>query len=214
MPGDAPARSRRRAAPQDRGLVRRQLLREAAVACLEDTPLSALTLTAVAERAGIPKASAYHFYTSILDLYSELVAHFGELLAETIVVPDDSRFPDWRSLVEQVLVAGVDLLNESTVGRKLVLSPDVPPSVKLGDRRNDLRLGSILRQQVERHFCLPERYDFDLRFYYAIEIVDFMCGLSVAEHGVVTPEMRSESARAGCAYLGLYLPADLPQATG
>lgn len=208
----SPSARRRAAAPQDRGQIRRQKLREAALACLEDTPLDALTLVTVAARAGIPKASAYHFYASIHDLYAEMVAQFGERLGEAMILPPDSAFADWRALVEQVLLGGVDLLNESTVGRKLVLSPEVPPRIKLGDRRNDLLLGVILREQVARHFRLPERPDLDLRFYYAIEIVDFLCGLSVAEHGFVTPEMRTESVRAGCAYLGLHLPADMPPA--
>lgn len=203
---------RRAAAPQDRGLVRRQKLRDAALECLEDTPLEALTLATVAARAGIPKASAYHFYASILDLYVELVAQLGERLGEAMILPADAAFADWRALVEHVLLGGVDLINQSTVGRKLMLSPEVPPKIKRGDRRNDLRLGAILCGQVARHFHLPARPDLDLRFYYAIEIVDFLCGLSVAEHGIVTPEMRTESVRAACAYLGLHLPADMSPA--
>ena len=205
------ATPRRRAAFQDRGLVRRKKLRDTALACLEDTPLEALTLTAVAERAGIPKASAYHFYASILDLYAELVARFGGELGEAMILPMGCSFPDWRTLVEHILLGGVDMLDASTVGRKLVLSPEVPPKIKLGDRRNDLWLGKILREQVARHFDLPDDEGLDLRFYYAIEIVDFMCGLSVAEHGRITAAMRLESVRAGCAYLSLHLPRDLPR---
>ena len=204
-------KARRRAAPQDRGLIRRQKLRDAAIECLEDTPLDALTLVTVADRAGIPKASAYHFYASILDLYTDLVARFSERLADAMILPADRHFADWRELVESVLLAGADMLNENTVGRKLVLSPEVPPKIKRSDRRNDLRLGAILREQVARFFCLPDVPDLSVRFYYCIEIVDFMCGLSVAETGSITPEMRKESVRAGIAYLGEYLPPDLPR---
>lgn len=203
-----------KAATQGRGLVRRQKLRDAAIECLEEVSLDALTLVTVADRAGIPKASAYHFYASILDLYTDLVARFSERLAAAMIIPDGRRFSDWRALVEFVLLTGADMLNEHTIGRKLVLSPDVPPKIKRSDRRNDLKLGGILRQQVERHFCLPDQPDLDLRFYYCIEIVDFMCGLSVAENGTITPELRRESVRSGIAYLGLHLPPDLPPVLG
>jgi AcrR family transcriptional regulator len=196
---------------QARGRVRRQLLCRAAAELLESYDLDAISLGDVAALADVPKGSAYHFYTNIYDLYLDLVAEVGAELAEKIVLPADSIFTSWQDVVAASLTHGVAFLNATAAGRQLVLGPKSPPQIKLSDRRNDYRLGTVLRHEIERFFVLPELPRMDEYLFYAIELADVLFCLSVADHGKVVDAIRDEGIKAAVAYLGLYLPPSLPR---
>lgn len=195
---------------QARGRVRREQLCAAALECMEIIPIDVLTLSDVAQRAAVPKGSAYHFYANIQELYAELVADFGAEGCEAILLAEDVRVESWHDVVRLCIEQGVDHLNASPVGRHLVLGPKVPMELKWSDRRNDVKLGKVMCAQIERYFEVPDFPGRDEKFFYAIELADLLFCLSVAEHGRVTDAMRSEGVRAACAYLGLYLAPCLP----
>ena len=48
----------------------------------------------------------------------------------------------------------------------------------------------------------------------AVEIADLMFGLSVLDNGMITNEMGAEAERAVIAYLGTYVPENLPRRRG
>lgn len=195
---------------QARGRERREQLCAAALECIESIPIDVLTLSDVAQRAEVPKGSAYHFYANIQELYAELLAGFGAELCDAMFVDEDARIESWHDVVRHCVERAVEHLNASPIGRHLVLGPKVPMELKWSDRRNDFKLGMLMCAQIERYFKVPDFPGRDEKFFHAIELADLLFCLSVAEHGRVTDAMRLEGVRVACAYLGLYLAPCLP----
>ena len=114
-------------------------------------------------------------------------------------------------MVEILTKRGIDYYAKNPASMKLQVGPKTPPDLKLHDRTNDVALGKIYEQQIEAFFELPEFADRSTIFFRAIEIADLMFALSVLEHGQITFDMEQEANRAMCAYLGCYIPKDLPR---
>ena len=57
-----------------RGIARRDKLLEAARELLKSREMDEISLGDVAKLAKVPKGSAYHFYSNIVDVYASLVA--------------------------------------------------------------------------------------------------------------------------------------------
>ncbi len=93
---------------------------------------------------------------------------------------------------------------------QLQIGPKVPTELKLRDRQNDAAIGGIYEKHIAAHFELPGIPDRSQVFFRAVEIADLMFMLSMLECGRITPAMGQEAAKAMCAYLACYLPAELP----
>ncbi|MGC4029927.1 MAG: TetR family transcriptional regulator [Steroidobacteraceae bacterium] len=203
--------STRKSTPRKKGIARRQQLLRAARALLETHELDDISLGDVAAAAHVPKSSAYHFYADIKDVYASLLAGVQEELLKVLEAPIRTRMRDWRHIVEILTERGVDFYAHSKASMRLQIDPRIPVDLKLRDRRNDAALGSIHEQHIDRVFVLPGIPNRAAIFFRAVGIADLMFMLSVLEHGRVTPEMAREAQLAMCAYLGCYLPPDLPR---
>lgn len=196
---------------QARGRVRRSQLLDAARTLLDECQLDEISLGDVARTAGVPKASAYHFYTNVQDLYSELVRTLGQELADVIAAPISERPQNWPEVISICLRRGVAYLTGNGASRQLILGPKSPAEIKRADRQNDYVLGRIIQKQVNRFFELPEIPNRDQVFYFAIELADVLFCLSILHHGVLKEEIYEEGEKAALAYLGLYFPPILPR---
>jgi AcrR family transcriptional regulator len=206
-------RTRKRGA-QARGLARREQLLDAAIDLLSELPPEDISLYDVADRAGIPPASTYHFYPNIAAIYAALAERFGEELNAALAEPyTGAEAENWRAIVETSTRRAHALYQARPDYRRLILGGTAPSEVKLSDREHDVAVGEVIIAAVNAHFELP---DFPRRtdiFYYAVEMADLMFMLSQIRHGEITPEMGEEAARAMVAYLRSYLPEHLPQKT-
>ncbi|MFF8726626.1 TetR/AcrR family transcriptional regulator [Streptomyces sp. NPDC015171] len=92
--------SARPPAVQRRGVERRRAILDAAEALLTEQGYAAATLKAIGERAGIPTASVYHYFSDRHQVDAELLQrHVSELDALTRAALDD---PEPRTLREAV----------------------------------------------------------------------------------------------------------------
>jgi AcrR family transcriptional regulator len=201
----------RKSTPRVRGIARRELLLAAARALLEECELDEISLGDVAARAGVPKGSAYHFYTDISDLYAALLSLTEEDVLETQGAPITEPVREWPDVIRVLLRRGVAFYNSNRPHCQLQIGPKTPPELKLRDRRNDFALGGIFQRQLSACFELPDLANGPQVFFRAVEIADLMFGLSVLESRVITQEMGAEAERAVIAYLGTYLPEKLPR---
>jgi AcrR family transcriptional regulator len=201
----------RRSTLRVRGIARRELLLSAARELLEERELDELSLGDVAARAGVPKGSAYHFYDDIEDLYAALLTLTEEEILRAHRLPITEPVREWPDVIRILIQRGVAFYNSNRPSRQLQIGPKTPPALKLRDRRSDFALGAIYQQQLGAAFEMPDLPDAAQVFFRAVEIADLMFGLSVLESGRITEPMGAEAERAFIAYLGTYLPANLPR---
>ena len=194
------------------GIVRRKRLLGAARTLLSQRDLDEIGLADVARAARIPKGSAYHYYRDILDLYVQLIAVMGEEMLQDVRRPIRGRAPAcWSDIVAALVRRGARYFIRDPAARQLLISPKTPPALKLKDRQSDKQIARLFEEQIERSFVLPALEDRTAIFFRAVEIADLMFGLSMLEHGAITPQMTEEAVRGVVGYLRAHLPDKLPK---
>ena len=194
------------------GIARRKRLLAAARTLLTRRDLDEISLADVARAARIPKGSAYHYYSDIMDLYVQLLAALGDEMMEDARRPIRGTPPArWTDVVEALIRRGAHYFDHHRAARQLMISPKTPPELKLRDRQSDRRIGRLFEEQIEHKFILPEHPDRTTIFFRAVEIADLMFSLSMLEHGAITADMTEEAIRAVVGYLRAHFPATLPR---
>jgi AcrR family transcriptional regulator len=193
-------------ATRERGRQRRKLLLKAAYDLLCVRPIEDISFRDIADEAGIPEGSAYHFFANRFDVFSALAKQLSDLFIEAHQrkLPP-SRRKSWRALAEHLVDVGAKIYAENPPARQLLIGGKTPPEVKQADRINDRAIGNVMYEVFSEHFELPASDEMRNAFYYFIEITDLLFTLSVIEHGEITPKMLAEAKRAGVGYLGTYL---------
>jgi AcrR family transcriptional regulator len=193
-------------ATQKRGRERRKLLLKAAYDLLCERPVEDVSFRDIADEAGVPEGSAYHFFANRFDVFSALAKELSDQFIEAHKrkVPP-SRCKSWQALAEHLVDIGAKVYAANPPARQLLIGGKTPPEVKQADRINDRAVGNVMYEVFAEHFELPESDEMQDAFYFFIEITDLVFTLSVIEHGEITPAMLAEAKRAGVGYLGTYL---------
>ena len=199
---------------QERGRARRTALVEASRRLLQAREIEEISLTDVADEAGIPKSSAYHFFGQVTEVYEAAASVMEAELYDHMAAVDTRPCRDWRQVVTRFVRHGVSFFNGNRDAMQLLIGPRTPSAIKLKDRQADFAIAELLRDRIARRSQLPELADTPELFFRAIEIADLFFGLSVIRHGHITEEFDSEAGRAACAYLSIYLPAVLSESEG
>ncbi len=189
---------------QARGRARREALLQAARDLLQQRDIDEITLPMISEAAGIPSSSTYHFFPDLRELYKDLARTVtDEMLQIELAFPADAS---WHAVVSSVLAASAEFFNADAAARQLILGPRTSADIRQAGCHDDYRFGVQIHAVLDERFQLPELAEPIALFFRAIVIADAFFALSVLEHGVVTPHMVEEAARAATAYLGQYLP--------
>lgn len=179
---------------------------------LAEQGVASLSIYSVAERAGIPPSSVYHFFAGVPALLEALTADIHGAFRACLQEPvDHPSLGDWRDLsrlVEQRMLA---IYAADAAARQLILAQHGLAEVTQADRQHDIELGRLMQSLFDRHFPLPQLPDDIDVFALAMELGDRVYARSVQLHGVITPRMAEEGMRVFDAYLGLYLPPHLPK---
>lgn len=207
MPRTASARK-----PRASSQARIQLILDAARQLLTENGVDSLSIYSVAERAGIPPSSVYHFFASVPALLQGLTADIHAAFRATLQQPvNHAELRDWRDLSHIVEQRMLDIYSADSAARQLILSQHGLAEVTQADHQHDLELGRLMHDLFNRHFPLPELpQDIDV-FALALELGDRVYARSVQQSGEITPRLAEEGQRVFDAYLGLYLPACLPK---
>ncbi|HWL47123.1 MAG TPA: TetR/AcrR family transcriptional regulator [Sphingomonadaceae bacterium] len=196
-----------RKATQARGRARRAELLEAGRTLLASHTLDQIGMIAIAEAAGIPASSAYHFFPEVGDLWKELVRTIA--LAKVEDEPQAPEADEWETLVEGALDYYQHVFNADRAARQLMLGPRTPPDIKHAGCKEDFRFGAALWMAIRSQFVLPELADSRELFFKALLVADVFFSLSVADHDRVTDSALREAKLAVIAYLRAYLPKRL-----
>ena len=189
-----------------KGVQRRAQLIDTTAALLAYKDLDELSLKDIAEHAGIPVGSAYHFFDNAHAVYAALAQRFMRELQTTLAGPYTNKaLRSWQTLFDAAVDRGAVLYADNPAYRKLIIGGKAPPEIKLADRENDELIGALLLALIAQHFEVKKTAALQRALFYAVEIVDLMFSLSVLRTGAITPAMLQEAKKAAKAYLGEYL---------
>ncbi|WP_395504305.1 TetR/AcrR family transcriptional regulator [Ectopseudomonas hydrolytica] len=179
---------------------------------LAEQGMANLSIYTVAEHAGIPPSSVYHFFASVPALLEGLTSDVHAAFRACLLEPvDHCGLRSWHDLsriVEQRMLA---VYAADAAARQLILAQHGLAEVTQADHQHDIELSRLMQALFDRHFPLPQLpVDIDV-FALAMELGDRVYARSVQLHGEITPRLAEEGMRVFDAYLGLYLPAALPK---
>ena len=180
---------------------------DAARTLLASEGVASLSIYSVAERAGIPPSSVYHFFASVPALLEALTADIHAAFRASLQAPiEHDSLDSWRDLSRVVEMRMLDIYNADAAARQLILAQHGLTEINQADRQHDIELGHLMLDVFNRHFHLPALPDDVDVFALAMELGDRVYARSVQLHGEITPRMAVEGMRVFDAYVGLYLP--------
>ncbi|MEE4229512.1 TetR/AcrR family transcriptional regulator [Pseudomonas viridiflava] len=198
--------------PRARSQARIDSILDAARTLLASEGVASLSIYSVAERAGIPPSSVYHFFASVPALLEALTADIHAAFRASLQAPiEHDSLDSWRDLSLVVEMRMLDIYNADAAARQLILAQHGLTEINQADRQHDIELGHLMLDVFNRHFHLPALPDDVDVFALAMELGDRVYARSVQLHGEITPRMAVEGMRVFDAYVGLYLPVYLPK---
>ena len=193
--------------PQARSLERRRIILESARGLLGTVPVNELSLYQVAEKAGIPPSSLYHFFPKVemlLDaLVDEIFSDFDDILDAPL---DPDKVQHWSDIIRQLQERNISYYRENRYVRNLILGQHVASTIRHADYRHDDLLGCRTQRFHEQFYMLPPLPTHFNIFAIAIQIADKVYSISHQEFGNITDVMAQEGINAAVAYLSSYLP--------
>jgi AcrR family transcriptional regulator len=193
---------------QARGFERREALIRSARALLETTDVGDVTIPLVAQHAGVPASSAYHFYRDVrlllVDAARVMAAEFADQ-AVRITTP-----ADWKDAVRQYLKFGSAYYNAHPAFGRLIFSPTTTAAIREAACGEDPRFSSALETIIRSNFNLPAGSEISRAFFNAIQIADLLFGIAIRETGEIDEAGLDEAVLAATAYLNAYIPDRLP----
>ncbi len=197
---------------QARGIRRRELIKSAAKELLGEMDIAEITFADVAERAKLPKSSAYHFYANIDEVFAEVAVEYNNTLLDILSeLPQQSQVQHWWDIVDIQVDRAIAFYGREEAARQLIISGKTSAEIKQKDRNNDQNMSTNLYHILNTFFELPAIDNRSDIFYIWVEIVDLIFTMSQMKYGFITPGMAGEAKRAAKAYLGTYLAEDLPR---
>jgi AcrR family transcriptional regulator len=196
---------KRQEVTRQRGRDRRDAILQAAYDLLCQRPVEDIAFRDIADKAGIPEGSAYHFFANRFDIFSALAKKLSGLFidAHRRSIPAAKR-TSREALAAHFVDIGVRVYRRNPPALQLLIGGKTPPEVKQSDRINDRDVADVMYEVFTQHFELPDTAAVQDAFYYFIEITDLVLTLSMIEHGRITAAMIREAKRAGVAYLSTY----------
>lgn len=192
---------------QSRGMLRRRKLIEAAKELIQEKLPQEISFKEIAERAGVPEGSAYHFYANKYDIFTAVASNLSALFVEAHareIAPERIRL--WTDLVDVFIERGAEVYRKNVIACELIIGSKTPNEIKLIDRQNDKYIASIMQKIFKKHFLIPKIANFNTILFYFIEVTDVLFGISYRDTQTITDEIIEEAKRLGKSYLSVYLP--------
>ncbi|WP_206931045.1 TetR/AcrR family transcriptional regulator [Roseococcus thiosulfatophilus] len=191
---------------QARGRQRAGRILDAADGLIRRDGQVGLSLQQVAEAAGIPPASLYHYFPTpqalLTGLAQRYIAVFETLAAREM---DHGGLTSWSDLCARHAETALGFYHEHPVAMRLFLGPESGWEIRHADLAANRRIGGIYYRKLIRHFAVAESAALEQAMVIAVTISDAIWAMSFARTGEVEPAMAREALRARLAYLRLYV---------
>lgn len=190
------------------GRQRYLLLVDAVDRLLSERDAGEISLYDIAEAAGVPTASVYHFFPSMAAGYVALAQRYLETFREIFAQPiDHDSLSCWQDVFRVKHQQALDYYKNHIVARKLFLGSEYSWQVRQADVVGNRHLAESLAGTYRRHFHLDNAEMLIEKIEVGIDMCDSIWALSCLKNaGVIDDYYAQESARAYEAYMGLYIP--------
>ena len=182
-----------------------------ALKLLGESRFQDITYQRIADEAGVPLASCYHFYKSKLDLVRALADKLTD--DYLVAVFDKSKYDavtDWQECIDIEVRSSVTHHNRSAAELQIFFSGEVPLALRQDALKREKIIGQKLLELLQQRFEVPNLEGADNIFFRAIEIARTVLALEYQETGKLSDGAATEAVRAVTGYLANYLPLVLP----
>ncbi|GLK86134.1 TetR/AcrR family transcriptional regulator [Ancylobacter defluvii] len=197
--GKTPVRRRR-------GQIRLKALIEATDALLQEHDVSEVGLYQIAEQAGVPPASIYHFFPNKEAALVALAEDYLERLVARSIEAPPSPPANWQELIGWRIRTSARFYNEHVPLMRLFLGASISAEVRQRDMAGTLAVSRTRAEMFDRHFVMPPIKDWIGKLATSLAIADGIWALSYSQNQSITDESIEEGVRAVTAYLRCYLP--------
>jgi len=194
------------------GRVRRQKLLMGAKKLSKTHSINDITLAAVCEEAGIPRASAYHFFPNIEAIFLALRFLNAIEILEILTTVETVDFDRWQGYLNALISRCVDIYHNDTTKAKLIYDTNTPDfeGDSFGEDM-DHQIVDLVYKRLSERYQMPKFEDIQDTLLIAYSIVNGIFTLSYRRHGSITDNYLQEANTASIAYLRCYLPEKLPR---
>lgn len=191
---------------QARSKARLGQILDAADAVLLRRRTAEFTLPEVAQEAGLPPASVYHYVPTSQTLLLALARRYMETFEAMAAQPvPHEAVRVWTDLLRIHCARSLDFYRAHPVAMRLILGPESGWQIRSADLEANRSIGMIQYRHLLRHFIVAESEVLERAFPVSMTIGDAVWALSFAREGHVAPDLAEESLRARTAYLRLYI---------
>lgn len=189
------------------GRIRRQKLLMGAKALSETRAINDISLADVCEEAGIPRASAYHFFPNVEAIFLALRFLNAIEILEALATVETARYDRWQGYITGLMDKGVELLHADPTKAKLIYEANTPDfeGEKFGEQI-DHQVVKLAYDKLSTQYEMPEFETIQQVLLIGYSIVNGVFTLSYRQHQKITDNYRQEAITALIAYLRCYLP--------
>lgn len=194
------------------GRARRQKLLMGAKKLSETQSINDITLAAVCEEAGIPRASAYHFFPNIEAIFLALRFLNAIEILEILTTVETVDYDRWQGYLTALIDHCVTIFRNDETKAKLIYDTNTPDFE--GDSFGediDHQIIDLVYKRLSERYEMPNFDDIQDTLLIAYGIVNAIFTLSYRRHQSITNEYIQEANTAFIAYLRCYLPEKLPR---
>ncbi|WP_308119026.1 TetR/AcrR family transcriptional regulator [Streptomyces sp. JJ38] len=202
---DATFQTRARPAVQRRGRERRRAILDAAEALLGEKGYEAASLKAVGERAGIPVASVYHYFSDRHQVDAELLRHHvHEIEARVVASLDSSGLDTLRDAADAVIDPVFAYFRQHRSCTELWFAGRSAPLAELVRGFDEAQARRLWRLLIERDLISADTPEHVLRL--AFEVGDRLFDVAFRRSPTGDDVTIDEARRIVTAYLETYTP--------
>lgn len=194
------------------GRARRQKLLMGAKKLSETHPINDITLAAVCEEAGIPRASAYHFFPNIEAIFLALRFLNAIEILEVLATVETVGYDRWQGYLNALIERCVHIFHEDQTKAKLIYDTNTPDFEGDGfGEEIDHQIVQLVYKRLSERYEMPKFEDIEDILLVTFSIINGVFTLSYRRHESITDNYLQEANTASIAYLRCYLPEKLPR---
>ena len=194
------------------GRIRRQKLLMGAKKLSATHAINDITLAAVCEEAGIPRASAYHFFPNIEAIFLALRFLNAIDILEVLATVETVDYDRWQGYLTAIIERCVHIFHDDETKAKLIYDTNTPDFE--GDSFGediDHQVIHLIYKRLSYRYEMPKFEDLEDILLVTYSIINGIFTLSYRRHQKITDEYLQEANTASVAYLRCYLPEKLPR---
>lgn len=189
------------------GRLRRQKLLAAAKELSNTRPIYEITLADVCEKAGIPRASAYHFFPNVEAIFLALRFLNTMEIFSALKTVDSANYTRWQDYVTAMIEKGVEVVQSDATVARLIYETNTPDieGTEFGSEI-DKEIITMLYDNLSKNFKMPSLDSIQQSLLVGYGIINGVFMLSYRTHQEITHAYRKEATVALLAYLQTVLP--------